>query len=215
MNTERLKYLSALVSVLGSIVAALTVALVFSEKEIGDTLEAEFGFVVASLAAAMMAAFSAFAMLAILRLKRAERARRIFLIYAREDLETAKEIAELLRENDLEPWLDVEKITAGQIWSDEIQSALNKSAMALVLLSNNLQNSTYAAKELKAAISSLESSDRMSSPLIPVRIDESEIPPSIAHIQTVDYKQKGAKEFLVRSLKVAMDKIIGVGTVSA
>ena len=207
---ERLKYLTALISIAASMLAAISFAFVVENEFINGVKEIAPKFILLTTIAAAMTVFASISMLSLVRSRRLrERVRRVFIIYARKDLPIAQEITALLKENGLEPWLDIDNITAGQIWMDEISKALDESAMAVVLISKNTTDSSYAAKELKSAISDLESNDKKSSPLIPVLIDGAEIPTSISHIQFVDYRQDNAKDFLVRSIEVAMDKILG------
>ncbi len=207
---ERIKYLSAFVGVAASLLAGVSVAFVFDKEVLNEVKGIDPRLMAISGLAAAMTVFAAITMLYTLRERRLrERLRRVFIIYAKEDQAVASEIANLIRESGMEPWLDVENITAGQIWMDEMAKALDESAMAVVLVSQNLNKSTYASKELKSAISDLEANDKKSSPLIPILIDDSEMPSSISHIQFVDFKKDDAKKFLVRSLEVAMDRILG------
>ena len=207
---ERTRYYSAFGSVAGALLALVPLLLVFDQTLLGNSEIGSRWFVVVALIAMVITILAAYAMLNFLRIERLrEKLRRVFIIYSHNDIKVAKEIAELLRENGLEPWLDAENITAGQIWVEEVTNALTESAMAIVLLSKNSTQSGFASAELKLAIQSLESNDKTSSPLIPIKLDETEIPSSIAHIQYVDYKRPDAKEFLVKSLAVAMDRIMG------
>jgi hypothetical protein len=166
--------------------------------------------IIVGLGAVTAAALSAFYMSHVLVKQRAIRkARRVFIIYAKEDLEAAKKITELLKERGFEPWLDVDQIEAGQIWKNAIASALDESAMAIVLLSENFSRSTSAISELKQAISKMQSSDRNSSPIIPVKLDKADIPSDLSHIQYVDLRDQNASDFLIKSLEGTMRRIVG------
>jgi predicted nucleotide-binding protein len=164
-----------------------------------------FGIIV-GIGAVITAALSAYILV---RQRAVKKERRVFIIYAKEDLQAAKKIAELLKERGFEPWLDVEQIEAGQIWGNAISDALDESVMAIVLLSKNFPRSTIATRELKQAISKMQSGDRNSSPIIPIKLDEVDIPSDLSHIQYVDLRDENASDFLVKSLKGTMRRIVG------
>jgi hypothetical protein len=134
--------------------------------------------------------------------------RRVFIIYSRHDSAKALEIADLLRQNDIEPWLDVEQIDAGQIWQEAAFDGLANSLVALVLVSPSLTESKFAEAELKYALSRMASDDSGTSPVIPLLIDGSEPPSFLSHIQYVDTRTANWHDFLIRSLNRAMERIL-------
>ena len=140
------------------------------------------------------------------RLRR--RARRVFIIYAREDQKEAKKLAEALRVSGVEPWLDTDEISAGEVWKDAVSKALSESAMAIVLLTEHASSSDFVKYELRSAIQNMEANDKITSPIIPVLYSGGVIPSSLQHIQYVDMSQPDAVEFLVRSVYRAMDRVL-------
>lgn len=208
------KYFSAFLSIVSSVVAAASIGLVFRDTGIFGR-DTELIAIAFGVAATGMAVLSAVFMRDILRKQSLRRnARRVFVIYARKDLPTAKELARLLKEHGFEPWLDVEQIEAGQIWKDAVNEALDESSIAIVLCSENLEKSATSMEELNRAISKMESNDRMTSPIIPVKIDQAEVPKVISHIQYVDMATEDASQFLIRSLEGARRRVLGSQEVS-
>lgn len=136
------------------------------------------------------------------------RARRAFIIYAHDDAILAQQIAATLREGGVEPWLDSEQITAGEIWKDALSKALEESAMAVVLLTEATGKSDFAMSEIKAAIREMEASDKVTSPVIPVLFKGGKVPPLLSHIHYVDMSKEDANHFLVKSLHRAMDRVV-------
>lgn len=168
-----------------------------------------FGFT--SIIASIAASFLFFQVMRRSRLRR--RARRVFIIYTRQDAKIAREISHFLRENGVEPWLDTEQISAGQVWRGAIRNALSESALAIVLLTKNATSSEYVRAELKAAIQNMEAIDRKTSPIIPVLFEGGKMPSSLSHIQCVDMSAPESKDFLLRSIQRAMDRIVDQGEV--
>jgi hypothetical protein len=213
MPSDSRKIAFVLLGALSSITAAASVILFKSlEMKVSEN-RPEFVAILIGLVSVAMAAVSAVYMQQFLRRQELRHAaRRVFIIYAKEDLDKARQIAELLKERGLEPWLDVDQIEAGQIWKSTLDEALDNSAMAVVLSSENFSKSSLAMDELNRALGKMESKDRMTSPIIPIKIDKSEIPKSISHIQYVDMADKNASDFLIRSIEGAMRRIVGSTT---
>ncbi|WP_028954775.1 toll/interleukin-1 receptor domain-containing protein [Sulfitobacter sp. 20_GPM-1509m] len=158
---------------------------------------------------AIGAAFASALMLQVMRRNRLRmRARRAFIIYAHEDAELAQTITSALREGGIEPWLDIEQISAGEIWKDAISKGLEESAMAVVLLTPKTEKSDFAMSEIKAAIRNMEAADKVTSPVIPVLFEGASVPPQLAHIHYVDMTRDDAKHFLVKSVHRAMDRVV-------
>ncbi|MEO9683246.1 MAG: toll/interleukin-1 receptor domain-containing protein [Tateyamaria sp.] len=136
------------------------------------------------------------------------RARRVFIIYPHESKQEARDMAELLQKNDVEPWLDINEISAGEVWRDAIAQALDESAMAVVLLTEHSGSSEFVKSEIKAAVHNLEARDKKTSPVIPVLYEGGEVPSSLRHIHYVDMSEPDAEAFLVKSIFRAMERVV-------
>lgn len=136
------------------------------------------------------------------------RQRRIFIIYSRKDKEKAAEIVQHLRSEGYNPWFDIDEIAAGQMWSKSVMKGIGESAVALYLVSENQKTgSKFVAEELKAAMSSMRSRDETFSPVIPLRFDDSEIPPELADVQWVDMRTEHGLAQLAMGLERVLDKV--------
>ena len=130
------------------------------------------------------------------------RRRRIFIMYSREDLASAESITKILREMGYRPWLDIEEITPGERWKYSAGKGLGESAVALLLVSKNLNlESGFVAKELETAMSKMRSRDQAFSPVIPVLLDDTEIPLQLRDIHAVDMTSKQGIDQLDKGLK--------------
>lgn len=126
---------------------------------------------------------------------------RLFLIYAREDLQLARWLADQLRKRGFNPWLDVDEIAPGQVWRKAVMNALEESVAALVLVTKHLAKKGFVQEELKAALAVLEGEREDLSPVVPVQLDDSDIPEALEHIQSVNPLEGDGMERLVSGLR--------------
>lgn len=180
MRYERVKAYTALLSIL-SVAITLGVALLTEVS-----FKSELFPVIAGVAGVLAATAAYTSILWSRRLARARERKRVFLIYAREDLDTARRLAEFLRERGFRPWLDVDEITPGEVWKKAVLSALEESAVALVLVSDHLGKKGFVQEELKAALGMLQERHRDVSPVIPVRLNDSPVPEALGDVQWVN-----------------------------
>lgn len=87
----------------------------------------------------------------------------MFLSFASEDVEIAREIHQGLQNEGVACWIFLESIPAGQIWSEVIVEAIEQSKALVVLVSPASQQSTHCLRELNLA-------DAAYLPLVSVRV---------------------------------------------
>ena len=103
---------------------------------------------------------------------------KVFLSYARADKETARYIADELKQSGVSPWFDEWDLAWGDSIVDRIESAVTSSDIVLVLLSPASVASDWIQREWSAALSR-ELNDRAIR-VLPVLIADCEIPPILA-----------------------------------
>jgi hypothetical protein len=101
----------------------------------------------------------------------------LFLSYAREDRDTAQQLAHALGEEGFAVWWDRE-IRGGRDFTDEITANLDAARLALVLWSQTAVRSSFVRDESARA--------RDAGKLLPVRIEEVNPPLGFGQIQTLD-----------------------------
>lgn len=125
----------------------------------------------------------------------------IFLSHASEDKAKVRNLCKRLREDGFDPWLDVERLLPGQDWNLEIEKALRASdAILLCFSSLSVVKEGYIQREYKRAMRYLEEKPEGTIFVIPVRLDDCELPQFIREIQWVDYPADYDR--LVMSLRV-------------
>jgi formylglycine-generating enzyme required for sulfatase activity len=128
---------------------------------------------------------------------------RIFLCHAKEDKERVRELYHRLKETGYHPWLDEEDLLPGQDWDLEIRRAVRGSGFFLACLSkDSIDKRGYVQKELKMGLDVLDEMPEGKIYLIPVRLEECEVPERLQSRQWVDLfeargfeKLKGALDF--------------------
>jgi formylglycine-generating enzyme required for sulfatase activity len=139
----------------------------------------------------------------------AEMAPRIFLAHAREDKPQVRTLYADLKACGLDPWLDEVDLVPGQIWKVEIPKAIREAEMFLACLSRrSVEKRGYVHQELREALSVYGERPPGSIYIIPVRLDECDVPDlqtpdrglSLKDIHWVDLWQEGGFDRLVNAI---------------
>ena len=112
---------------------------------------------------------------------------KVFISYAREDVKIAQKICQDLKAEGIEPWLDIEQTLPGQDWTDAISRAIQESSFFLLLYSSNSASKKgYVQKEAKIAIKLFSELPPDEIFIIPIRLDNIELPEKFENLQWVD-----------------------------
>jgi hypothetical protein len=131
---------------------------------------------------------------------------RIFLCHASEDKPKVRNLYFRLRAAGFNPWLDEEDLLPGQNWEAEITRAVRESDVVLVCLSKNATNKTgFVQKEVVFALDVADKQPEGTIYLIPVRLDNCEVPDRLQRWQWVDLYSPAGYSFadderLIRAL---------------
>jgi hypothetical protein len=113
---------------------------------------------------------------------------RVFLGYADEDRAIVKRLAAALRKAGFEPWLDDEKLLPGQNWPRAIERAIDLCEFFIACFSRrSVSKRGHFQRELGYALDAAARVPLDEIYLIPVRLDDCEMPCDIAKkVQHVD-----------------------------
>ena len=189
--------LASAISVLIALLAAVLTALNLSSLP-------NYSLILIVLAlGALMAAFAATLVIVGLRRKPTIENRQIFLVYAHEDRKRVAEIYNALKDAGYKPWMDTMNLMPGQAWEDQVLKAIQQSELALVFLSKNaVEKKGFVQKEIKTALNYLEERNEGISPVIPVRLEETDVPLGrLRELHWIDVFTKADVQKLVKSLK--------------
>ena len=102
---------------------------------------------------------------------------RIFLAHASEDKNEVRELYRRLEAVGFHPWLDEIDLQPGQNWQIEIPKAIRESETFIACLSNQcVLKDGYVQKEFRLALSSYAEKPAGTIFLIPIRLDECQMP---------------------------------------
>jgi hypothetical protein len=99
--------------------------------------------------------------------------KRVFISYAKEDYETAKQLYKDLKRLGLSPWLDSEDLFPGQKWKLAVNQAIKNSHFFMTLLSSkSISKNGFVQKEIKVALEILDELPTNKIFIIPIRIND-------------------------------------------
>lgn len=192
------KNISALISLLSVLIAALSSVFVFV-----DSLRASLQVylmliaVLSSMVAGLMALFVT------RKIRVAKKSKNIFIICSKDDYDSAMYVTEVLRAAGFKPWNPIDNIVPGQEIKASVSKALEESNAAVVILSNNFHKSDWAKFELGLAMKILRPSSGGAIPIIPVCIDNSGMPQQLEDIQSVNISDEDWVERFVSGISYA------------
>jgi hypothetical protein len=114
---------------------------------------------------------------------------RVFLCHSSNDKPAVRELYNALKSHEwIDPWLDKMKILPGQNWRMVIEEAVETSDIVIICLSNHSVNKEgFIQREIRYAYDlALEKPDGVIF-LIPLRLEECEVPRGVRSFQWVDY----------------------------
>jgi len=117
---------------------------------------------------------------------------KVFLCHASEDKPVVRELYQRLEaETWIDPWLDEESLLPGQDWDFEIERAVEESDAVVVCLSNRgVSKEGYVQKEIKIALNAALFMPEDMIFIVPLRLDECQIPRHLRAVQYIDYFPK-------------------------
>jgi hypothetical protein len=135
-----------------------------------------------------------------------KRPARVFLSYSKSDQAAAARIAEVLKQTGMHAWFAGWELGPGDSLREHIGSAASSSDCIVVLLSRAAVESPWVKKDITLALSR-ELEDRAIR-LIPVLLEDCEIPASLADRQWIDMRQN--REVGIRGVIDQIDAVTSV-----
>jgi RNA polymerase sigma factor (sigma-70 family) len=132
---------------------------------------------------------------------------RIFLSYAREDEEKVESLYKKLSDAGFKPWMDIKDILPGERWESCIARAIGQSDFFLVCLSaNSIDKKGYMHKEIREALNMWQLQLEDDIYLIPVRLEDCEVPESVRGFQWVNLFEVDGWEQLAKAIQIGMER---------
>ncbi|HMB24614.1 MAG: cell division protein FtsZ [Chloroflexota bacterium] len=132
-----------------------------------------------------------------------ETSMQVFLCHSSNDKATVRKLYQRLQnEKNIKPWLDEEELLPGQQWDLEIRRAVRNSDAVIICLSHSSVNKEgYIQKELRFALDIADEKPEGTIFIIPLKLDDCDVPERLRSWQWVNYYEEGAFERLIKSLR--------------
>ena len=108
----------------------------------------------------------------------------VFLSHASEDKERVMQVKKILEENDISCWIDSERIGLGDSLFASIEKGLNESDLVVFFISKKSVQSPWVLREVASTF--YKKFDVSGPRLIPVKLDEVEVPTLLADLVWTD-----------------------------
>jgi hypothetical protein len=137
----------------------------------------------------------------------------VFLCHASQDKPVVRELYQRFgAEGWIDPWLDEEKLLPGQDWDLEIEKAVEAADAVIVCVSNrSVTKEGYVQKEIRKVLDIALEKPEESIFIIPLRLDECELPRRLRAWHYVDYfpaeRRSRAYQRLLKSLQLRLDQL--------
>jgi hypothetical protein len=132
---------------------------------------------------------------------------RIFLSYAREDESMVEDLYKRLSEAGFRPWMDKLDLIPGEQWRPGIKRAIENSDFFFACLSNtSVKKRGYLQREFKEALNIWQEKLESDIYLIPVRIDDCDVPENLREFQWVNLFERNGFERLVRAIRIGIER---------
>ncbi len=132
----------------------------------------------------------------------------IFISYASEDRLDAKIIYKHLSEVGFDPWIDVCKLVGGELWDRRVMKALNQADFFLACLSTeSVKKRGYVQREFKRALELWETKLLDDIYVIPVKLDQCEVPADFRRFQWIDYEYGGGLVEIVECITEGLRRL--------
>lgn len=132
----------------------------------------------------------------------------IFLSYASPDYERVHEYYQSLLSQGFDPWLDKERLVAGQNWNFEIQRALGRATIIVIFLSeHSVTRRGYVQREIRIALDQAQAKLHDDIYVIPVMLDEVPIPEQLSSIQVVRQDSEDPYTELGRAIETQLGRL--------
>lgn len=133
--------------------------------------------------------------------KKIQKKAKIFLNYAREDQAIVIDLYEKLIDRDFNAWIDCRNILPGELWEQSITNAIRTADFFLACISiNSLNKRGMIQKELKNALSVWETKIDSDIYLIPIRLQECEVPECLKRFHWVNLFEETGLSLLNKAL---------------
>ncbi len=127
---------------------------------------------------------------------------RVFLSYSQKDEELVAELYRRLCDDGIEPWIAKKQLLPGQDRNQKILNAVNNSHIFIACLSKKaISENGLMQRQIRNALEAAQEIPLGSIFVIPLRLEECDIPDVLSNLQEIDYFREEGYDKLIRSFK--------------
>ncbi|PWU00568.1 MAG: hypothetical protein C5B51_24895, partial [Terriglobia bacterium] len=127
---------------------------------------------------------------------------RVFLCHSSGDKPPVRDLCRKLAADGFDPWLDEQQLLPGQDWSNEIVNAIHQAHAVVICLSRaSVSKEGYLQREVKYALDAVEEKPEGTIFLIPVKLEECDIPQRLSRWQWTSLFEPDGYQRLVTALR--------------
>jgi hypothetical protein len=131
-----------------------------------------------------------------------------FLCHSSTDKPNVRGLHQRLLNAGIKPWLDEEDLLPGQKWEQEIPNAVRNSDVVIVCISHaSRTRAGYVQKEIKYALDVAEEQPEGTIFIIPLRLEDCEVPQRLRPYQWVNYFEERGYKQLMKALQVRAEQV--------
>ena len=119
---------------------------------------------------------------------------KVFLSYASQDRQAVDQLARELFQQGISYWRDQDKLYTGQRWPKELGEAIAAQDCVLLVWSKQAAESYYVEMEWCTAVA-------LKKTILPCRLDNTSLPPSLASVQTADLRDGTAVSQIITAFQ--------------
>ncbi len=135
---------------------------------------------------------------------------KVFLCHAHGDKDAVRELYSRLKRDGVDAWLDKANLLPGMDWAVEIRKAVAQSDVVIVCLSKQFNQEGFRQKEVRIALDEADKKSPETIFIIPVRLEECEVPDSLNRWHWVNLYEKDGYRILLRALTVRAEQISAI-----
>lgn len=126
----------------------------------------------------------------------------VFLFHSSADKPRVRALHHRLAQDGLIPWLDEEDLLPGETWELAIRNAVRASDFVLVCLSKaSTTTAGYVHREIKEALDVADEQPEGAVFVIPVRLEDCDVPSRLRHLHWVDLFEEAGYTRLEQTLR--------------
>lgn len=139
---------------------------------------------------------------------------RVFLCHSSADKPVVRDLYRRLQADGFAPWLDEQELLPGQQWMEQILAAvIGCDAVIICLSQRSVTKEGYLQKEIREVLYAAEEKPESSILIVPLRLDDVEVPRSLSQWQWADLFREGGYSRLIGAL-TARANALGLTLVS-